>query len=589
MNMKAILFSLFLLLHAGFAAAQNSNQAAKDSLRKAIIAQEGVKKLRSFLDLAIIYYGEVRDKQSLDSLIAIYDEIDREAEKQGKLKTRGVIRVNILGAMSNVQMFDEMISRAPEYLSFLKENEVWEHYFIVSGKLLDAYTERGEPEKALAEAQRFYAEAQELQNKQGMASVLYSMSRIYDSQRRFEESVEHLRKVIELIQGEDMLLFLLSNVYDNLCGALLILNRYDEALIHLAEYEEINKRYEAYVKGPVPTAWGNLWCIYAKLYLKTGKYDLSETYCNKIDSLTGPLYRESTYYYRTQILIARKQYEEALSMNDKAMELSTNPTSINADRGLRIEILAKMGRVEESLELVKVAAAVNDSIRNLQFNAQLDELRTRYEVDRHIAEKKRNRNSFIFAFGACILLAIALGTWMYYNRKIARKNRILVQQIKILTEQQKLRDDELLNKTSFVDNDENLPANEKDEADAEPENDEFLCPESRKDKLCRDIRDFILRDKAYRNPNINRDYVIERLGTNRDLFIEAFMYCFGMSFPEYINSLRLKEAIILLEQSDLPIEKIAKTTGFGSIRTFQRQFHAKYSISPKDFRDAAKN
>jgi AraC-like DNA-binding protein len=216
----------------------------------------------------------------------------------------------------------------------------------------------------------------------------------------------------------------------------------------------------------------------------------------------------------------------------------------------------------------------SDSIKNSAFNAQLDELRTQYEVDKHILEKERNRNNFLFALGGCLLLAIALGIWIYYSRKIQLKNRALAQQIDELTAQQELRDAELLNKTTFV----------REEID-----DGVLCPERRKDKLCNSIRDLILRDKAYRNPSITRDYVIEQLGTNRELFVEAFMYCFGMSFSEYINTLRLKEAVIFLQQSDMSIENISEETGFGTVRTFQRQFQTKFGMSPKDYRNSTKS
>ena len=178
-------------------------------------------------------------------------------------------------------------------------------------------------------------------------------------------------------------------------------------------------------------------------------------------------------------------------------------------------------------------------------------------------------------FHLCLLPATALGIWIYYNRKITKKNRVLVQQIRELTAQQELRDAELPNKTSFMNEEYLSPV---------WENDDGFCPESRKDKLCVAIRDFILHDKAYRNPAISRGYVIEHLGTNRELFVEAFMYCFGVSFSAYISRLRLKDAVTLLEQSDLSIEDISEKTGFGSLRTFQRQFRTKYNMSPKEYR-----
>ncbi|GHT66827.1 hypothetical protein AGMMS50239_28930 [Bacteroidia bacterium] len=154
----------------------------------------------------------------------------------------------------------------------------------------------------------------------------------------------------------------------------------------------------------------------------------------------------------------------------------------------------------------------------------------------------------------------------------------MAQQIRELTAQQELRDAELLDKTTFV---------QEPEEEPETDDDGMLCPESRMDKLCIAIRDIILKEKAYRNPAFSRDYVIERLGTSRTLFVDAFYSCFGMSFPEYINSLRLKDAVRLLEQSDLSIEDISEKTGFGTLRTFQRQFQKNYNLSPKDYRDSA--
>jgi transcriptional regulator GlxA family with amidase domain len=179
---------------------------------------------------------------------------------------------------------------------------------------------------------------------------------------------------------------------------------------------------------------------------------------------------------------------------------------------------------------------------------------------------------FLFALAGCVLLTVTLGIWIHYDRKIAKKNRVLVSQIRELTTQQKLRETELFNKTSFI-----------DKSDAALSDN--LCPENHKDKLCIAIRNLFLQEKAYLNPSLTRDYMIERLGTNRKMFTETFHFCFGMSFSEYVNELRMRDAIVLLEQSDMSIEAISEQTGFGTIRTFQRQFQKKYNLSPKNYRN----
>ncbi|MDR1091751.1 MAG: AraC family transcriptional regulator [Prevotella sp.] len=225
----------------------------------------------------------------------------------------------------------------------------------------------------------------------------------------------------------------------------------------------------------------------------------------------------------------------------------------------------------DSYETFYAAYLKNDSLQNVQRLKMIDELTTQYEVDKHIAEKERNRNYFLFASGGCILLAIVLGVWIYYSRKIAKKNKTLAAQIKELQEQQEKTEAELLSKTTF-------------EIENDPDDD--LCPESRKNELCIAIRDIILKDKAYRDSTLTRDLLVERLGTNKNIFIDAFQYCFGMPFPEFINNLRLKDAITLLEDSDLSMDEISQRVGFGSLRTFQRQFQNKYNMTPKEYRKA---
>jgi len=187
---------------------------------------------------------------------------------------------------------------------------------------------------------------------------------------------------------------------------------------------------------------------------------------------------------------------------------------------------------------------------------------------------------YFFALAGFVLSVIALGILLYYTRQIEKKNRSLTRQIMELIKQQKLLDDELQEKISSV------PTEDKE--DKKEEIQDGFCPETRKDKLCVAIHDILVKDKAYRNPVLTRDYVIERLGTNKELFVDAFYSCFRTTFSDYINILRLKDATTLLEKSDLSIEAISEKIGFGTIRTFQRQFQAKYSMTPKDFRKSVK-
>ena len=576
---KIILITLIILSAYLSTLAQNNIQQQRDSLCEVLNNKEGKDKLKTYQRLTILY----KSPGQKDTLLYWYNELDKEAIKQGDLTYQGLWRTNLLGDFLNLGMFDEVISLAPEYLEFLAKEEVWRYYYQVYQSFFKAYLNKGESETALHMAQKIYEEAKNQQNDEGMAIALYSMSDVYSKQFRFEESTNSIKQCIELLKDNEPLVHILASAYNRLCTSLLIEERFDELLPAIREFEKVNLRYEEFAKAPVLSSWGNLWHVYIKLYLKTGEYDLAEFYCNKMDSAINNFNaKKIVYKAKAQIFTARGQYEEALKMTDVIMDLVKGDAyEVNSIMGIKMDILAKMGNAEELYQLAREAAALHDSIRNTEFNVKIDELHTQYEVDKHIAEKEqhriqeeRNRNYFLFALSGCILLIILLVIWIRYSRIINKKNRGLVSQIKEIRIQEQQQENNLLNKTTFE--------------PKENDNDDGFCPESRRDKLCITIRDLILKDKIYREPSINRDYMLDKLGVSRAIFDDAVQHCFEMSFPEYINHLRMKDALKLLEESDLSIEIIAENVGYGSVRTFQRQFQNKYNMSPKDYRKLAK-
>ncbi len=58
----------------------------------------------------------------------------------------------------------------------------------------------------------------------------------------------------------------------------------------------------------------------------------------------------------------------------------------------------------------------------------------------------------------------------------------------------------------------------------------------------------------------------------------------GISFNEYINSLRIADAVILLEQGKPDITEIAQISGFNTVRTFNRAFKSIYGQSPTQYK-----
>ena len=60
------------------------------------------------------------------------------------------------------------------------------------------------------------------------------------------------------------------------------------------------------------------------------------------------------------------------------------------------------------------------------------------------------------------------------------------------------------------------------------------------------------------------------------------------SLNDIVTNLRLQHACKLLEQTDYVLEYVATQSGFGTLRTFYRQFKKKYNLTPTEYRRLGK-
>lgn len=563
---------IFILLMLSFPAfTQEGFQHKKDSLLSVIPSLAGEEKLNAYDKLHSLYMDNLSDDASLTAFLTLSYEYEAEARKQKAIKRQGDIMLNNVIANLRMNRFEEVDKIIDKTLAFLKEHALTDPMYIAYKQQILSYCRRGMYEKALTEMQSVYEQARRQNDGESQFYMQYLMGVIYMHQNRLREAEQHYRQSIEISGKINKRPFGLIGVYFELCNMLQATGRSDEFFDMAGQTEELLEKLIRENKDKDHnTDKMNLWTLYAFAYNSKGEYDKAESYCNRIDSLYGrdAVSRGNTTYLRSHIWEARGDYSRALAYINKAIGI--DPTYTYA-RFTKVRILSRMENAPLTWAETEKTVEYIDSLRSVSYNRQLDELRTQYEVDKHIAEKEKVRSFMYSALAGCILLMITLCIWIYYNRQITKKNKTLAKQIKELQTQHERAETELLNKTSFgVEN-----------------ADSHLCPETRKDQLCMAIRDTLLKEKAYRDPTITRDQLIARLGSNKDLFIDAFQYCFGMSFPEYLNFLRLKDAITLLEGSDLTIEEISEKVGFGTVRTFQRQFQSKYNMSPKDYRKAA--
>ena len=74
------------------------------------------------------------------------------------------------------------------------------------------------------------------------------------------------------------------------------------------------------------------------------------------------------------------------------------------------------------------------------------------------------------------------------------------------------------------------------------------------------------------------------LGLDRTYFSKFFLEHVGLPFSDWNRSVRLRRALELLGDSNIPIPAVADRCGFGSVRTLQRWVKSVSGLTPQEYR-----
>lgn len=578
-----VLLSLFL---QPMVAQQNDRQQI-DSLRNLIPLQDGKEKLDSYMMLVVYLFRDA----TLEEMTACFDEYDREIliqqkKEEDKSKWNEYISDYANNKLNRGYMYFnrgdfEAVERvARDALEYCIENNQWNWYYKHYDLLLDALLALRKYDSAQQEAKQLYEQAKESNHRMGMviacsslADMYYKMDRLPEARKQYEEMVA----LAEEMEFVDVCYLLVENYY-LLIDVLIKLEDYRATLPALQKYESTIYRIEEIenneygYQGVNKSERHRLYILYATYYLQTKAYDKTEEYCRLADEMViseqaGILSLENTAVIRAQMLEAQGKYAEAYQLADKACRIkataSENPLALNECLVLKARLLIRLGRGEESIALYADIHARTDSIRNLDFNRQLDDIRTAYEVDKHIMEIAHQRLYIVIV--TVVGLLILLG-WIFHSQQMRRKNRALYHQIKE-------RDKLALELDSSVSH----------------KVDSLQGSTQQQYELVARLRKYLLCDRNFAQPNVNRDGLVAALETNRTTLSESVKAVTGKTLIDYIRSLQMEEARQMLEANpNYTIEAIAEASGFNSLSTFYRLFKECYNISPSEYRKIAK-
>lgn len=252
----------------------------------------------------------------------------------------------------------------------------------------------------------------------------------------------------------------------------------------------------------------------------------------------------------------------------------------------KMTLLRKLGRWQEAYDAAELYMQGRDSIQQAKSKQQLEELQTQYDVDRLKRKEAERRVQLMWSLLTGALVLMLFAGYIMYSRRMALKNRILVQQLRAHVEELKQK------QVLLEQQDDDKKRLLKDDRQ-EPVQETILTVKQERNSaaaaLYKRITELIRTEKLYLQPELNRTLLLERLGTNKNKFAEAFEAGEAQGLNEYIRLLRLQESLLLMDREpDLSLSEVSDRSGFATYSSFYRAFFKQYGVKPTEYRKLSK-
>lgn len=91
-------------------------------------------------------------------------------------------------------------------------------------------------------------------------------------------------------------------------------------------------------------------------------------------------------------------------------------------------------------------------------------------------------------------------------------------------------------------------------------------------------------NKNYHDPDLSLKKISEVFSISESYFSYLFKAETGRNFSEYLEEIRMKQALYLIRETDTPLSELYSHLGYNNPNTFRRAFKKVYGSSPKAFR-----
>ena len=342
---------------------------------------------------------------------------------------------SVLAYYYNNNIHDSLEMKLPEVLEFCREHELWSDYYDTWMMLGEEYSFSGEYSKAIKVVQEIHDDATKRGNKYGLTASEFIKGLVYDGQGNYKESASSFEAALSNYPANGAP-FQKNSIYVYYLTELKNLHNADKMRSTLAEWrayiEECRK--DTTLK---PIQFDN-WLYYYHhscylYYIHQKDFDKAAL---QVDSVvlhlekTGwsQVTRNEVMGYRARLAIERKNYAEALKLNDQQLPLAKE-LDVNAYveiLGQRAKILSGLGKWKEAYSYLDQFHTLVDSLREGETLLQLNELNKRYELDEIKAQQEREkmeseRRQMILVMAIVVIVLLAFVVFVIFRLQAARR------------------------------------------------------------------------------------------------------------------------------------------------------------------------
>ncbi len=491
----------------------------------------------------------------------------------------GFAYVSYLQAMANMRPAGFKKEARP-IMDFLFESRQYDYYFALYNLFISRLFSDQAYRQAQEEAKLMYRQAREIGQPIGMAMALRVQGQIFYKLNLYDKAYSVLREGARTCPSYEESLNAFTTA-QSLCEWQIMTCRKTGRIEEMLPLTDLYGEMLAYWNGK---GWRDPSGHYpvthlalrAIALLETGRREEARDCLRQARIYMLPTFPARAYehFYEARYLLCYEEgaYKEAIADIDTLIETHRDyfPFYLN-DIQAKAELLSLSGQPRQSIQLYRDYIQANDSIAKEEIARQLDELRVQYEVEKAQQENRQTTRYLQLAFVIIGLVSLLLLLYIIYAYKLNAKNRLLVARLEERDKWTK-----------------NFSSPELGPGLGELSEDTKSSGLSTSREIVQRLETFMIDERPYRNPALNRKELAKALQMNEQTLANAIREENNQTVSEYITMHRLENARHLLSLEDSVILKdIAEQCGFGTLRTFQRSFRDRYGMPPSQYRKIA--